>query len=381
MTAAPSQLRRPSISRFYRNGTFIFLAVSLMVGGAIAALAFSKTTIRVTLGSRTVTAETSLTAAVQPTDQDIAAEITTAEAEKTRTFTVPSDGPVVDDYARGLVTITNAWTQVQPLAAGTRLQSAANGLIYRTTRRVDVPAGGRIDVEVVCDLKGEAGNIGPDRFTIVALWKGLQDQIYGQSAAAMTGGTRQSGTLTQAAIDEAKTGFLNELLAEARQSLSNPTNAKTRIGEPVVLASSATPDPGPGTETTTFVLRGSVEIAAVAVDRADLASQTGADLNAKLAQDEEIALETVRQSVTVRSVDIQAGTAVLIITTTAEARLAATSEIFAPERFAGQTANDIRSMLRGTPGVAGVDVRISPFWSGRAPRSPASIRLDVARDQ
>lgn len=374
MTESRPTTHRPSVSRFYRTWTLIFLGISIITGAAIAFLALSNTVVTVTLTDRDVAIETNLATEPQPTTGSpaIRGVVATATAEDTLTVTVPSAGAPVDDYARGQVTIFNHWTKIQPLAAGTRLKSASNGLIYRTTKRVDVPSGGQVDVEVVADVKGEIGNVESNRFTIVALWAGLQSDIYAENSQPLTGGSRAAGVVTQAQIDEAAKQLLAQLTSTASQKLSEPPTGLEYFGVPTVTASGTTADTKVGLEATSFQLRGSVTVSAVAIDPTVIKQRALSLMSEKLNPGEQTTSDA-RLDVKVKSVKKETAVVTLVATTTA--RLSPTAEALSTSRLTSKTKSEVNALLRALPGVSNVTVAISPFWSGTTSNAASKIKV------
>ena len=92
---------------------------------------------------------------------------------------------VVAGRAGGMVTIINTTSRAQPLVATTRLLSS-NGILFRITKSVVVPARGQVRVAAAADAIGAAGDIEPTRWTIPGLSRVLQQLIYAESRSAMT---------------------------------------------------------------------------------------------------------------------------------------------------------------------------------------------------
>ncbi len=189
-----ASLRHAQLQWNYRfiSATFVVLVVGVI--GGIAYAAWSKTVITVT--PRRLPVSATFTVIVAPTGQEttgLSGTVATEERSATVTVQPKQSGATVPAYAAGRVTFRNLTAKDQPLATGTRLRSAT-GVIVRTTARVDVPAGGTVGADVIADPLGADGNLPPGRFIIVALWPGLQDKIYADSAAAFTGGLAAGGS-------------------------------------------------------------------------------------------------------------------------------------------------------------------------------------------
>jgi len=122
--------------------------------------------------------------------------------EKEKTFQV-SKTETQEAQATGEVIIINNYSKDQPLVATTRLLSK-EGILFRLSNTLRVPAGGRVKAKVYADKPGKEGEIGPTTFTIPGLWVGLQDKIYAISEKPMTGGIQKIGYVTQKDIDQGK---------------------------------------------------------------------------------------------------------------------------------------------------------------------------------
>lgn len=380
MTA--NRAHRPQVARMYRAGTFMFVGITVLVAGSIAAIAFSGTTVAITVGTRDITQRATIIVVEQsPADEELTGAFVFANADGSKNIEAPQTGELVDDYARGTVTIVNRWTKVQPLAAGTRLKASSNGLIYRTTARVDVPAGGQFSIEVVADEAGAKGSIGPDRFEIVALWSGLKDQIYGQSSSAFTGGVRSASKLAQATIDNAERALEDELLAAAADKLPAPAEGSVRAGEPFAFGTAVTSRQRAGESAASVTAEGSVRAAAIDLPVEALKQRIEQLLNNVRAADETfIDNEPV---LTWRLVEFSERNrrAQLDLTVTQRARLQANSARLQANQFTRRTRQEIITTLQGIPGVVKADVTIRPFWATRTPGLASQIKVIITAAQ
>ena len=175
--------------------TFIIVVVALVV--AVCYVAFSRTTIAITLKDVPATLPFQYTAA------ELEIEPTTVEINADYTFTDYDADSSEDAIARGTVTLVNNYSVDQPLRETTRLLSDG-GVLFHTDELVTVPAGGSIEVGVYADQPGASGNIGASKFEIVALASSLKDKIYAVSDEAMSGGLIKKVTLTDELVSEAK---------------------------------------------------------------------------------------------------------------------------------------------------------------------------------
>lgn len=381
MTADARDKRRhqPRVARFYRTGTLIFLGCSLLVSAAIALTALSATVVTVTLKPHALSESLELTVTENQQNQEseLKGTLIFSSTDGELSVDVPSSGARVDDFARGTVTIVNKWTKTQPLAVTTRLRAAANGLIYRTAKFVNVPAGDSVEVEVVADEKGIKGNAPPTEFEIVALWPGLKDKIYGTSRAAFSGGVRTDSTVSPTVIDEAKKRLADQLLKQFPAAAQDLPTGMTSTGAPTLVSSNIVSSAKPGDQVTSFTVKGSVTSLTIAVDGPALNEVVRALLQRIQPANEEYVSAEPSVSWTIQEFNQRQGTARLTMNVRATARLKSDSPTFAASNFSRQTAAEIISKLKGTAGVTAVEAKISPFWASRSPSNPAQIKVRV----
>ena len=163
------------------------------------------------------------------------------------TVTVPSEKTAQQsEKAGGYVTIINNYSKNQALVATTRLLTPDNKL-YRIQEKINVPAGGQVQVWAEADQSGEQFVIGATSMIIPGLWEGLQDKIYaetdGMALTSLPIYKVTANTLTAAqeelnkqATEQGVTA-INELLSknlyidDARTYLENQTIESSQIGE------------------------------------------------------------------------------------------------------------------------------------------------------
>jgi hypothetical protein len=153
---------------------------------------------------------------------------------------------IQSDKAGGYVTIINNYSKNQALVATTRLLTPDNKL-YRLQDKVNVPAGGQVEVWAEADQSGEEFAIEQTSMIIPGLWAGLQDKIYATTegmqltslpiyqVTAETLKTAQT-ELDKQAIDQGLAA-INELLSknlqidQSRIYLERQTIESSQIGE------------------------------------------------------------------------------------------------------------------------------------------------------
>ncbi|MFA6511518.1 MAG: hypothetical protein WCV86_00090 [Patescibacteria group bacterium] len=372
------------ISSFPARAGLFLLVLTVMLGGAIMYFVLGSTTITVTREPMTTSRSFPVVIEEEPSQEStgdsahVAGIIVHAEVEVSDTFIPASEPQITEQPATGTVTIYNNWSQTQPLAATTRLL-AEDGTLFRILDRIDVPAGGSVTSPIYADVAGEAGEIGPTRFTIPGLWAGLQDMIYAESTTATTGGTVEIKLLTDADLATAQ-----EALTEKAKEAAADTLRTQEI--PVDLAfeqSSITTDlideersAELGEQVETFTLTRTESITALALDTVAIKTLALAELErtleSALVLTEDDVTFTVELPERIDALPLQ-----ITVTATGNALLTANADILDPVELVSRSEARIQEYFTDVPGIATVDVRFSPFWVTRAPSNPAQITVVV----
>ncbi len=359
-------LRQAHVQGFYRPLIIGFVAAALLLIAGVIYASVGGTTIRVTPALSSIT--TSFSLAVGP---DVAGDLTVigtvvSETLSTTITAAPSTtGAELPDHATGTVTIKNTTGAAQPLAAGTRLQHE-NGVIVRTTTRLDVPARGQVEATAVADPLGAEGNVPVGRFTIVALRPANQSLIYGESTATFTGGlSRQAGSLSLEALTAASNQGEEEL--RAKFGLSTAGIIKTLV--PISVAT----EPVSTTPAATYAVTVTMKGLTITYPEATLQRIIRDRLTTTLKDDQEISSIEI-PTVTLESQPTSAS-ATLAVTAAGLAQLRADSPLLAPAAFVGLNREVITKKLLGDALVSAVTVEFSPWWRSTAADDPAKISV------
>lgn len=347
------------------------VVAAFLVGGAVTAAVASRPTVHVTVQPRTTetTVPISVVDPKSAAPEDVPGLI--RETTVDVTGTAPATGTAeVPNRAQGTVRIENHWNQVQPLAATTRLLSAG-GVLFRTTRRVDVPAGASADVEVQADQPGEAGNIGPDRFTIVALWAGLQEKIFGISTAPMTGGGGAAAAVTESDLAQAEAVAMAEARRAAAAELAKDPPAGTALDASAV--STATKRTLIHTEIGAVAAEASVRlrvtVRGLITDASKLTAAVAAAVRREFPGETPTGLTSTPE---LGSVPLPGGPFPVAVKLT----LAPDDRTLSADRIAGKTRDAATAQLSRTPGVTSIRITGLPPWSRVLP-SPDRIRIVI----
>ena len=156
--------------------TFVVLVAIALI--TVLYLSTMKAVIRVHAASREIKTDFVVrTVETASTDGEVQGEVHAGTLQKTKTFTASSNNQTQqEEFATGLVTISNMSSVPQALVATTRLLTPS-AVLFRLKKQLTVPANGSVQGEVVADQKGAAGNIDPSSFTIPGLSEAKSEAI------------------------------------------------------------------------------------------------------------------------------------------------------------------------------------------------------------
>lgn len=378
--------RKKHSARAFRRQVLIFTGCAVVVALAVVYFSFSKTVITITprLTPITVKAEmrvlpkdTALTAgdALQLTGVVLSKKISVTE-------TSPVTSQLREEFARagGTVIVYNKWNRAQPLQAGTRLLSAGN-VLFRTTERVDVPAGGQVTTMVLADEPGPAGEVAPGRFEIVALWEGLKQYIYAESNSAFTGGTTSVARLTQEDLDAVKKSANTVLKQKGAADLgavlaADPSATALQIVGVSTAVTSENFSAGAGDEVTSVTITLAGSVTGVAVDPNTLKKLLTQEAVAAIDSGKSLErLEDATSETSITAADIEKQTATLSVTATAQTTLRQSNALLDRSAITGKDRQTILAHFGQFDDIAKTEVRFSPFWVLRAPALQDHIEI------
>ena len=382
-------LQSAKIEKAQRNLLIGFLILSGLLLVLIFYFSLTKTVIEVMLRPETVTATTSITiqdlqadAESSPTGADdnkvIGGAVLSTTLKQTKTYEGNATGTLVDDYARGQVAIENHTGQPQPLVQTTRLLSA-EGVLFRTQETVTVPAGGSVRVNVKADQLGKQGNIGPSRFTIVALWPGIQAQIFAWRCA----GRRCPRKTTDGRVLARKQEIADEIKSEAFRELSailaNTESANPLRSDAVwINVLSEKTDHEIGDEVSSFTTTIEVEAIGTAFSSDDIQEFLKSELSKKLSENTTLIPDSVSiTEVEVDSVRTDLRRAQLKVTATSQATPTLAHPMFDRKELTNKDQQDVRAAFSRFENVLNVNVRFSPFWVFRTPALEDHIEIEI----
>ncbi len=310
----------------------------------------------------------------------ILGKILEEEKEETRKIT---DIPLkeIDEKAKGKVTIYNNKDKDQPLLPRTQLLSDS-GILFRTDERVVIPAHGAVEVGITADQPGKQGNIEPTHFTIVRIWKDWQKDIYAESKEPTTGGTRKAKVITQEVIDQTKDKVAQDLYDQVLTRWQEGLTEDEKILEDSVFKEiiSFKASVKPDQEVEEFDMKVKVHLKALAFNEKALYDRAYTKLKAKVPQDKEfITVKENSFSYKVENLDLEAGTADIMVHLEGTMIAKISPEVFDKEKLIGKDTYEVKKYFEQFEDVASCEVEFTPFWTRSVPSLKDHIEIVIIR--
>lgn len=362
-----------NIKRF----VWIFFILAILVTLAIFYQTLFKTTVTFVRQEYPLEVTFAATIDTEPTGEEIAGEFSIETVNHSVTSDELTESRTVSGKATGTIRVINTWSQDQPLQATTRFL-APDGTQFRTTERVDVPAGGDALVPVVADNEGSSGNIPANtKFTIPGLWQGLQDEIYGVNDTAFTSGERKVSLVTQDAIDALQTQALEEIDTKAEAQFTSTSDAQEHyVIRTNIISQQASAQAGDEAEQLTFAVK--AEFLVLSVRTQTLSALAYDKLKIKITAEEQITrLLLDSSSIEVDRISTDDNSLLARFTVHAFAKLTEDATVFQPVYLEQKTKQDLQTIQEEEIGIQKISVSFSPFWSHTIPSDPSRIRVTI----
>lgn len=285
----------------------------------------------------------------------------------------PTGTRTVQGTSKGEVIIYNKTAADQPLVKTTRLLDS-NGIMFRLSETVRVPAHGQVTASVYADQAGSQSDILPTLFTIPGLPEIKQKVVYAESKAAMTGGAATVGVLSDDDIKSAQVNFKEKVKQAFLQTISQ-TGKEINIS---VADQSIKTSAKAGDQVGSFTVSGTSTLIVVSYDLKDLTAKVAGEVSSKIDTSAERFITADRKPlVTVSNFSLKERTVDLAVTQDVLVTLDANVDKLAPKNFSGKSKDEIQRYILGLDHVVGVDIKFSPSWMNSAPTVPDRIRVMV----
>lgn len=383
---AAASISQSRIEQYYNKIVAAFIVLTAVLLVVIFYFSFSKTSVAVRAAPIAKTIE------LQATLEDLDGLVLLTDVEGSKEYTDVRSTMTKTGKSGGTVTLYNNYTQNQPLVATTRLLSA-EGVLFRTAETVTVPAGGSVDVPVIADVEGVAGDIGPTTFEIVALWEGLKKDIYGKSTAHMTGGQLSIGAVTEQDIEKAHVALTDELLVQGTALFQNELTTRSGLPtNPFIPTTSAffaatiseESNASAGDEVSRFTVTQHHTVAAPVVNKEKLLAFVKDRITTTIGTDfslfSDITAEMLTLSIDELRIDEVTDTQSAAVTISVPLTVLINNShvVVNPEKLTNKTAEEVRAYLTAFPEIESVTVEFSPFWIKRTPALADHIDIQIS---
>lgn len=362
-------LGRIESGKSYKKFYIFFILLCLVLVGSIIYVTFGRAVI--TISPRKVIFATGFEAEVRenpPAENSIPGKVLSQDLEESRQVTT-NDKKGIDQKAQGKVTIFNKREKDQPLFPKTRLLSDS-GILFRTDKRVVVPAGDKAEVTITADREGKEGNIGPEHFTVVNIWKGWQDKIYAESTTSMTGGYQEVPYVYGFTIDKALNMLAEQLYEKALATLKQKLSSSETILEGAVkneileFSSSVEPD----TQTDKFNIKVKVRTVALVCNEEKLKNLAEKKLKKDAPQDKEfLGINWESFFYKLQSYDLENKKALLTVHLEGESRSKISADLFKKNELVGLDRYEIKKYFEKFEDIGEAEVYFKPFWVHKVP--------------
>ena len=346
----------------YRYILWIFILISLIITIILIFYSLSSAKITVFIPTQSTAISKEFTVSANPEKNNnfsIGGKI--LEENLSDTLTVrPAKTESKEQMLSGLITIINNSAKDQPLVSGTRLLSE-NGILFRTKKTITVLARQSVQVEAKADDAAAGPVFAPQKFTIVALWPGLQDKIYGTISDPITAETEVIRITSRADIDKAKLDLEKNLYAKGLAALRAKNIGNLQITDNLIIkemidfSHTGIADKEQGE----FTAEGKMRLTAIAVDPESVKS-------ALLTGQENVVLS--KESITriadpvikISSLDLKNNSARIIAKITIPANTPKTDP-FIVKSLVGKTPNEIAEYFKRSVYAKEVNVKMKPI--------------------
>ena len=364
--------------RFYKIIALTFLCLTILLFGAVIFMSSQRATITIETKATPIDINNDVMVGDGVENQSIAAIVTTTMVSVEQPV-ISSGTTEVPGIATGIVTLYNETDAAQPLVATTRLLNS-DGVLFRMKKSVTVPTDGSIEVEVYADKEGIGGEIGPSKFTIPGLPEPKQKVIYAKSSAAMTGGVKKSGILSQEDLEEAEKQMKAAFDIEVKKQLGNIYSGKEVLFTVVTFDKKI--NGKVGENISNGKLEGKAKVAVVVYDKVELKEWAEKTIQSKSVGDTSI-IRSLEQEpkVTLKSYNVDLNQATLHIYSGGVATINPVSKELEKNIFFGKTRDEVKRYLRSLEHVDTVDVKFQPFWMQSVPHIQDHIQVIVKEVQ
>ncbi|MFH1867309.1 MAG: hypothetical protein ABIJ81_04495 [Patescibacteria group bacterium] len=363
----------------YRRIVFSFLIATVAVVFLILYYTLARAFITLEINPEQEVLEATILISSNEGSGDLVGSILTAKQTLKKTFKAQGTG-VKEDKASGTVTIINDHNDNQTLIATTRLLSP-DKVLFRITKNVTVPSGGKTTVKAVADKPGDESEISPTKFTIPGLNTSLQSLIYAESKEPMIRQEKPGAKILASDIEDARNNLKEEITPQALASLRETLPSEQREFSVVynMEITNTKSSHESGAEASEFDYTVEAEITGIFYDPEKLRQVVLTKLNQSVKETgkEVLTLEEESIAVTVADVAPDNKRATITVKFLGQVAWKDVSKIITKEDLLGRTQAEVENYFSAFPGVGKVEIKLTPFWVTSVPTIADHIELII----
>jgi hypothetical protein len=292
------------------------------------------------------------------------------------TATVPSQETALQsDKAGGYVTIINNYSKNQALVATTRLLTP-DGKLYRIQDKINVPAGGQMEVWAEADQSGEQFAIGEATMTIPGLWEGLQDKIYAETEG-MSLTSLPTFVVTEESMARAQEQLATDAINQTLTAINDMLSKNLLIdAERLFLNYQTLESSTVGDHSKTTTLTQKVAIAGLVFSEEDLLTIAKEKFTNELSSDQKI-LEFLPESFAYTIIEIYPDKEQAVLEVNLSANASSNEHLFEldKDQLVGLTTDEINDYLAQFK-IDRAEIDFFPFWVKKVPKFKDHIIIE-----
>ncbi len=361
--------------------TFIFFTTILVL--IIIYFSFSNVTITITPNVQKF--ETNFTILAKETNESqntntILANFSETIEEDQNVFSVQETNEEIKIQAVGKVTIFNLTSINRHLVATTRLLSPDN-ILYRLKNNVFIPANGKTETEVYADQPGKENEISKGVYFIIpGIQQQMQDKIYAQSFAPMTGSIKKNAIVTKENIENAANELKEKILEKIQKQIDESLKYENNNSIPSLFVSEiieVTKDAEIGEQKDEFNLGIKLKITSINFDKEELLKIAKTKLSEKISLNQEFINPLQNFTYSIKKYNSEIKETIIKVHLEGVSTLSAKSEILNKNKLIGLKKKEVEEYFSQFNEIQKIEIKFSPFWTTKTPAIKNHIEIII----
>ena len=368
----------------YRKLSLFFIALTFLLLGSIFYFYFVSLTIEVTPKKERKSDKVSfvVSASEQSGSSSLGKESVEGVVEqipiKEEGVFQATGAEILGKEINGKAVIHNNKNDKQILIATTRLMSP-EGKVYRIKDRVEIEPNGEAEVEIYTDEPSEEMAIGPTRFTLPALWAGLQDKVYAESKESFVYNTQVKKYIQQIDIDKGLQNLKASMVDKVGRQFGDNYKGFDKVMFEIdknSLETNVSAKAGDKVDEFNISLNAKVNI--VAFKKADAERLAEEKFLSKAdAEKKVLGLEKSETEYSLANTDFNAGQAVVEASFVGFLAAKKGDALVEKEKLVGLSEGQISDYLSGSDNFSEFKIRFSPSFMKKAPILVDRIKIII----